>query len=225
VTTLNDDQQPLRTLEAIRVARVVAIVRAAEPGRAYPMARELIAAGVTVIEVSLTTPDAWEVLGRLAAEAEDGPVEVGAGTVLAPGDARRAAGLGARFVLSPVLDLEVVESAAGAGLLAIPGCATPSEMHQAMRGGAGAVKIFPASLWSPEVLRDLLRAMPDLRCVPTGGIGLADAPGWLAAGAIALGLGSALTSLAPARLADTISALRSGADGQTPGEPIRPAAR
>jgi 2-dehydro-3-deoxyphosphogluconate aldolase / (4S)-4-hydroxy-2-oxoglutarate aldolase len=209
VTTLTDDQQAGRTLEAIRAARIIAIVRAAEPGRAYPMATKLIASGVTVVEVSLTTPDAWDVLERLAAEADGSPVEVGAGTVLTPEQVHRAAGLGARFVLSPVLDLEVVESAAGLGLLGIPGCATPSEMQRAVRGGAGAVKIFPAGLWSPGVLRDLLRAMPDLRCVPTGGVELASAARWLEAGAIALGLGSALTSLEPARLTETITALRS----------------
>jgi 2-dehydro-3-deoxyphosphogluconate aldolase / (4S)-4-hydroxy-2-oxoglutarate aldolase len=225
VTTLTDDQQAGRTLEAIRAARVIAIVRAAEPGCAYPMAAQLIASGVTVVEVSLTTPDAWAVLERLAAEADGSPVEVGAGTVLTRDQVRRAAGLGARFVLSPVLDLEVVESAAGLGLLAIPGCATPTEMHQAVRAGAGALKIFPAGLWSPGTLRDLLRAMPGLRCVPTGGIELASASGWLAAGAIALGLGSALTTLEPARLAETITALRYSADGEKRSAPIRPASR
>jgi 2-dehydro-3-deoxyphosphogluconate aldolase / (4S)-4-hydroxy-2-oxoglutarate aldolase len=215
---LNADQPASRALAAIGAARLIAIVRSAEPGHAYPAATRLIASGARVIEISLTTPDAWEALERLAEDAKDSQVQVGAGTVLTRKQAQRAARLGAHFLLSPVLDMSVMTTAAQLELLAIPGCTTPTEMHQAVKAGAAAVKIFPARLWTPGILRDLLQAMPGLRCVPTGGIEPADGREWLAAGAFALGMGSALTALTPSAQARAIGGMRAA-----PGPVKRPA--
>ena len=102
------------------------------------------------------------------------------------------ADLGARFVVSPVLEVNVVQTAADLGLASMPGVATPTEALAAFRAHADLIKLFPARVWSPAAVADLLAAMPDLPLVPTGGIEAADAPARIHAGAVAVGLGGAL---------------------------------
>jgi 2-dehydro-3-deoxyphosphogluconate aldolase / (4S)-4-hydroxy-2-oxoglutarate aldolase len=169
----------------------MAIVRAGGAEQAYAAASRLIEAGLRAVEVSLSTPQALDAVERLARE-PGGDVTIGVGTVLDPADVGRAAAIGASFIVAPTLNPAVVAAAAGHGLASFPGCATPSEMVHAAELGATGVKIFPASLWTPQALADLLHALPGLRCVPTGGVRLDDVPAWLAAGALAVGLGSAL---------------------------------
>jgi 2-dehydro-3-deoxyphosphogluconate aldolase/(4S)-4-hydroxy-2-oxoglutarate aldolase len=100
---------------------------------------------------------------------------------------------GAQFLVTPTLDRDVIETAHTYGLAVIPGVGTATEALTAMRYGADAVKLFPASQHVPRSLRDLLAALPQLSVIPTGGIGLDDVPQWLDAGAMAVGLGSELT--------------------------------
>jgi 2-dehydro-3-deoxyphosphogluconate aldolase / (4S)-4-hydroxy-2-oxoglutarate aldolase len=178
-------------LAALRAQRVMAIVRADGAEQAYVAASRLIDAGIRAVEVSLSTPQALDAVERLARR-HAGDVTIGAGTVLDPVDVGRAAGIGASFIVAPTLNPAVVTVAAGHGLASFPGCATPSEMWHATELGATGVKIFPASLWTPQAMADLRHALPGLRCVPTGGVRLEDVPAWLAAGALAVGLGSAL---------------------------------
>jgi 2-dehydro-3-deoxyphosphogluconate aldolase/(4S)-4-hydroxy-2-oxoglutarate aldolase len=153
--------------------------------------------------VSLVTPDAAAAIAELrrhSATLTDGAGRqpfVGAGTVLTEGQLADVIAAGAQFVVAPVLDRAVVESAAAAGVSVFPGVLTPSEALQAMRWGADAVKLFPATVWTPKALGDLLAALPDLQVIPTGGIGVDAAPGWITAGAVAVGMGSALTRGAP----------------------------
>jgi 2-dehydro-3-deoxyphosphogluconate aldolase/(4S)-4-hydroxy-2-oxoglutarate aldolase len=193
---LTDDSMPEDRAEALVAAlavdRVLAIVRTSQTEDARHAAADLVDAGLRVVEVSLTTPGAWEVVEWLVGYAPP-EVVVGVGTVLTADAARRAARCGAAFLVSPVLDTEVLTVGRDCGLAVVPGCATPSEMWRAIRCGATAVKIFPASTWTPRALADLLTPLPDLPCVPTGGVADDDVPAWLAAGALAVGLGSSLT--------------------------------
>jgi 2-dehydro-3-deoxyphosphogluconate aldolase/(4S)-4-hydroxy-2-oxoglutarate aldolase len=188
-------------LEALERHRVVAVVRTLDADSALAQARTLLDAGLRIIEISLTTPGAWEAIERLAglcAGRDD--VTMGVGTVHTPAEVDRAADLGAEFVISPTLSRPVIDAARGRGIATIPGCATPTEMWQATQWGADAVKIFPASLWTPASLAGMLEALPSLRCVPTGAIAPGDVIQWLAAGALAVGIGSALTTLPPGPL-------------------------
>ena len=178
-------------MDEILDSRLVGIIRTATPEQAFQDGLRLMELGVTCVEVSLVTPDATDVIRQLDARRAPGVV-LGAGTVLTPGQVRDVRDAGATYALSPVLDLEVVAAAGEAGLRFIPGCATPSEMHTAMRAGAAAVKLFPASQWAPSVLTDVLTAQPDLPVIPAGGVGLDTAPHWYTAGAVAVGVGSAL---------------------------------
>lgn len=186
---MSADRTSAAVLADIETQGVVGIVRSGSADAAESAARTLLGAGLGAVEVSLTTPGALAVIERLHGSG----ARVGAGTVRTLAQARDAVAAGAAFLVSPLLDLDVVTFAVERDLAVLPGCLTPSEMATAQRAGAAAVKIFPAHLWSPAGLRGLLEAMPDLRCVPTGGVSPASAPDWIAAGALAVGVGGSLT--------------------------------
>jgi len=176
-------------LAAIRLQGVVAVVRSGDAATARATATALVGAGLGAVEVSLTTPGALDVVAALTAEERT----VGVGTVTSVAQYRDAVAAGAAFVVSPTLDVEVVGQARRDGVLAVPGTSTPTESLAAVRAGALLVKLFPASLWSPRAMGDVLAALPDLPLVPTGGIGLDDVPTWWRHGAVAVGLGSRLS--------------------------------
>jgi 2-dehydro-3-deoxyphosphogluconate aldolase/(4S)-4-hydroxy-2-oxoglutarate aldolase len=183
-------------LTLVRRERVVGIIRRGTASEAYDDARALLGAGLSVVEVSLTTPRAVDVIAKLA---YDTPA-IGAGTVLTVDQVERVADAGAGFIVSPILDAEVVAAARRRGLVAMPAAFTPTEMVGAVRAGADLVKVFPASAWRPDAIRDVLAALPDLPLLPTGGVGLADARDWIRAGAVGVGLGSALNGITPDRV-------------------------
>lgn len=198
-------------MSRLRASGVIGIVRASDPEVAYDKTTRLQDAGLPVLEVSLTTPGAVEVI-RAAASRQVGIV--GAGTVLDAHQAEEVIAAGARLVVTPAYDADVVRTAVAHDVACVPGCLTPTEMLQAVRLGARGVKIFPAHLWSPDALAALLQAMPDLVCVPTGGVSPSTAPDWIRAGAAAVGVGSSLTSAADTRTAvitllDAIAEVRS----------------
>jgi 2-dehydro-3-deoxyphosphogluconate aldolase / (4S)-4-hydroxy-2-oxoglutarate aldolase len=189
----------------LRRERIVAIVRAASATEAVAAGEQLVDQGIRVLEVSLNTPEAVVAI-RTLSTAVSARGFVGGGTALDANDVHRLADAGARFFVSPVLDPAAIAAADERGLLAIPGCATPTEMREAHRVGAYAVKQFTATWWTPAGLANVLRAMPFLRVIPTGGIDPDNATQWLTAGATALGIGSALTDSpeAASRLRTTI---------------------
>lgn len=177
--------------DQVRASGVVAIIRTGSAETARRQASRVLDAGLPVVEVSLTTPDALSVISSLASSTD---AVIGAGTVTSAALARAAIAAGSRILVSPNLVPAVVEVAVEHDVAVLPGCMTPTEMTTAMDLGATAVKIFPAQVWSPGALRGLLQALPDLPCVPTGGIGPENAADWIAAGAVAVGVGSALTA-------------------------------
>jgi 2-dehydro-3-deoxyphosphogluconate aldolase/(4S)-4-hydroxy-2-oxoglutarate aldolase len=152
----------------------------------------LLAAGARVVEVSLTTPGALSVVEEAATSAGR-DVVLGVGTVLDPTDVRLAHLAGARLIVTPTFDPDVVRCARRYGVASVVGCGSATEMLSALSSGADAVKLFPASTWTPADLKGLLQALPQLPVVPTGGVSLATAADWVAAGAVAVGLGSALS--------------------------------
>ncbi|WP_375388870.1 bifunctional 4-hydroxy-2-oxoglutarate aldolase/2-dehydro-3-deoxy-phosphogluconate aldolase [uncultured Amnibacterium sp.] len=198
--------------EAVREQGIVAIVRAADAESAARDVATLIDAGLRVVEVSLVTPNAIDVIRTAAASAPDG-VLIGVGTAVTAEEVQAAARAGARFVVSPVLRERVLKATLDAGLEALPGVATPTEALQAVDWGSTFVKLFPASLWSPVALREVLTALPALQTVPTGGVTIDTAPEWIGAGAAAVGIGGALTRAADPTgaahaLLETIAAAR-----------------
>ena len=179
-------------MQLLAAQRVLGIIRANATDAAVRAGDSLVDAGLRVVEVSLITPGALQAIERLATR-HTGCV-VGAGTVLDDAAARAAIAAGARLIVSPNLHRGVVRTAQRYGVAVIPGAATPTEWVRALEWGADAVKLFPASAHSPAVLRDVLAALPQVPVVPTGGVSLEAASQWIAAGALACGIGSALTA-------------------------------
>ncbi|MEU0894449.1 bifunctional 4-hydroxy-2-oxoglutarate aldolase/2-dehydro-3-deoxy-phosphogluconate aldolase [Streptomyces massasporeus] len=171
--------------------RVMAILRSPDACALPAVARALASGGVTCLEITLTTAGALDALAALRAEL--GPdVAVGAGTVVTGDQARDALAAGAEFLVAPVVDTAVVRNAADRGIPCYPGAWTPTEVSQAWRAGAAAVKLFPAGTGGPAHLRQLRAPLPDIPLVAVGGVGVDQARDYLDAGACAVGIGSPL---------------------------------
>jgi 2-dehydro-3-deoxyphosphogluconate aldolase/(4S)-4-hydroxy-2-oxoglutarate aldolase len=180
--------RPMDLRERLGAHPVLAIVRGDDPAAALSAVLVLADEGIELVEVSLTTPDAFGVIERAAAELGD---RVGAGTVLTRDDAVRAHAAGAAFALTPALGPGVA-AAVELGMPVVAGALTPSEVLAAMTAGAVAVKVFPASLHGPAYLRALRDPFPDAALVPVGGVGVDDVRPYLDAGALAVGAGGPL---------------------------------
>jgi len=171
---------------------LIAILRGVKPDEVEAIGEALVEAGFTLIEVPLNSPDPLDSIGRLADRLK-GRAVVGAGTVLTTADVAAVAEAGGTMIISPNTNVEVVAAAAGAGLVSLPGFATPSEAFAALAAGAAALKLFPAEAASPAVLKALGAVVPaGTRLLPVGGIAPDNMTPWLAAGAAGFGLGSAL---------------------------------
>jgi 2-dehydro-3-deoxyphosphogluconate aldolase/(4S)-4-hydroxy-2-oxoglutarate aldolase len=185
-------------LERIRSVGVVPVIRAQSADEAAQAIDAIRAGGVSVIEITMTVPGAVALIREVAGRVKD--AVVGAGTVLDSGAARACIDAGARFVVSPALDLTTVATCRDAGIAVIPGALTPTEVVAAWRAGADLVKIFPAgAVGGPAYLRSLKAPLPGIDLVPTGGVNLKTAADFIRAGAAALGVGADLVDLAALR--------------------------
>ncbi|MFJ8045676.1 bifunctional 4-hydroxy-2-oxoglutarate aldolase/2-dehydro-3-deoxy-phosphogluconate aldolase [Kitasatospora sp. NPDC096147] len=206
-------------LKALADRKVLAVVRADTPRLAVACVRALTEAGITALEISLTTPGAFGAIARARAYSPP-EVLIGAGTVLTAEHADLAAEAGAAFAVTPGLTPGAARSAA-LGLPLLCGALTPSEVIAALDCGATAVKVFPAAALGPGYLRDLRAPLPHAPLIAIGGIDARTAPAYLAAGALAVGIGSpllgdagrggSLTALAD-RAAELLRAVGAGAE-------------
>ena len=180
-------------LDRLHRQEVVPVLRTRDADDAVATARACVRGGMEVVELTYSIPEVERAVEALAA---DESVVVGVGTVTDPAQVRSAVDLGAQFIVSYAFDPEVVATAVELEIAVIPGALTPSEVAACRSAGASAVKLFPARLIEPSYLRDLAAVMPGLKLLVTGGIP-ATAEGirpWLDAGAVAVGVGSALGS-------------------------------
>jgi 2-dehydro-3-deoxyphosphogluconate aldolase/(4S)-4-hydroxy-2-oxoglutarate aldolase len=178
-------------LERVLDRVIVAVIRAESPDLLVDVAEALLAGGVEVMEVTFTVPRAAQVIERVAARLGS-RILLGAGTVLDPETARAAFLAGAEFVVSPTVNTAVIEMCRRYSKLVMPGAFTPTEVVTAWQAGADIVKVFPSDLVGPKYLKLLHGPLPHIRLMPTGGVNLNTAADFLAAGACALGVGSAL---------------------------------
>jgi 2-dehydro-3-deoxyphosphogluconate aldolase / (4S)-4-hydroxy-2-oxoglutarate aldolase len=183
---------------------VVAVLRAPSANGFAAVATVLVEAGITAIEVTLTSQGAIAAIAGLRRQLPAG-VAIGAGTVLTADEAKASVDAGATFLVSPVLDRALAGSL---GVPFYPGALTPTEVFTAVRDGAPLVKLFPASAVRPGYLKDLHGPLPGVRIMPTGGVGIDDIPAWLSAGASAVGLGGPLLGDAAAGGSLTALAVR-----------------
>jgi 2-dehydro-3-deoxyphosphogluconate aldolase/(4S)-4-hydroxy-2-oxoglutarate aldolase len=164
--------------------RASAILRTSIADAAAPAMEAALRAGFRIVEFTLTTPGAFDLIAEFS---QREGIVVGAGTVLTPDEAKAAVDAGAQFLVSPVVDESVIETAAGLGVAVMPGTHTPTEMLRAYRAGAPLQKLFPAPGIGPEYVHACLGPMPFLRIVPTSGVDETNAAAYLEAGAFAVG--------------------------------------
>lgn len=180
---------------------VIAVVRMSRSENLVGAARALVAGGVQAVEVTMTTPRALEVIAE-ASRALGDDVLIGAGTVLDEEQAREAVRAGAHFLVAPTVDADVVRVAREANIPVIQGALTPNEIERAMRLGADLIKLFPGRVATPGYFKDVLGPFPTARLMPTGNVDLTTAPGYIKAGAVAVGVGKALVDPAAVDAAD-----------------------
>jgi 2-dehydro-3-deoxyphosphogluconate aldolase/(4S)-4-hydroxy-2-oxoglutarate aldolase len=197
-------------VEELARRRVFPVLRCADAEDALATARAAAAGGFELVELTMSTPG---VLGAVSALVEEGLV-VGVGTIRDPGEVGPAVTAGASFAVSFWNPPGFVAAAEAAGVPAIPGALTPGEVAAAQRDGAAAVKLFPASVVEPDYVAALLTLLPSLRLVVTGGIAATPeaARPWLKAGALAVGLGSALGTAASVGAAEVERRCRAALD-------------
>jgi 2-dehydro-3-deoxyphosphogluconate aldolase/(4S)-4-hydroxy-2-oxoglutarate aldolase len=175
----------------IRETGVIAIIRAQSSDQLIAAAEAIRQGGVRVIEVTMTTPGALEVIAQATRQFGEETL-FGAGSILDSETARAAILAGAGFVVSPVLKIDVIELCRRYSVPVIPGCYTPTEMLTAWEAGADMIKLFPASVGGPDLIQALRAPLPQLEIVPVGGVDLDTAAEFIRKGAAALGVGSSL---------------------------------
>lgn len=177
---------------AFAACPLVAILRGVTPDAVVDVGEALVDAGFTLIEVPLNSPDPLTSIARLA-EALAGRAQIGAGTVLRAAEVAAVRAAGGTMVISPNANPGVIAATAAAGMVSLPGIATPTEAFAALDAGATALKLFPAEGASPAVLKAMRAVLPKAtRVLPVGGITPEGMAPWRAAGAAGFGLGSAL---------------------------------
>lgn len=176
---------------AVEKSGIVAVIRMQETQKLLRVIDAIREGGVEMIEITMTVPNALEMISETTAAL--GPdVPVGVGSVITADAAHAAVDAGASFIVSPVFKAEVVRAAHERGVPAMPGAFTPTEVLAAHEAGADVIKVFPADVVGMPFFKGVLAPMPFLKLMPTGGVTLDNAGDWVGAGAVAVGVGSAL---------------------------------
>lgn len=183
----------MTTIGQILTQKIVAIVRLDNYDHAVEVASALAAGGVPLLEFTLTGRGAMEAVSSVRRALGD-TVTVGVGSVLHPQECNAAIDAGAQFIVTPAVRPPVISAGLNRSIPVLAGGLTPTELLTAYEAGCELVKLFPAQLGGPRYLKDVLAPMPFLKLVPTGGISPENAREYLAAGAVALGIGGNLVS-------------------------------
>lgn len=185
--------RPSPFIEELSARRLVAVIRASHEFDVRQLGEVLLDEGVRFMEITLTTPGAFDAIAQLQSIRGNG-LRVGAGTVLTIEDAEAALRVGVDFLVSPTVEPAVASLAHDARCAAIIGALTPTEILMASRSGADVVKVFPGRVATPGYFADVVGPLPNIPLMPTGNVDLETAPAYLRAGAIAVGVGKALVN-------------------------------
>jgi 2-dehydro-3-deoxyphosphogluconate aldolase/(4S)-4-hydroxy-2-oxoglutarate aldolase len=194
MTTVTNSRRAAVTAK-VEALGVVAVIRLKDPARLRAVVDAMMEGGVRALEVTMTVPRAIELIRELAPALPAGFL-LGAGTVTDPVTARAVIDAGASFVVSPVFRPDVIAACHERDVPAMPGCFSPTEILAAHECGADIVKVFPATMLGPQFIKDVRAPLPQVKLMPTGGVTLDNAGDWIRAGAVAVGLGSALVDVA-----------------------------
>lgn len=188
--------------------KIIAIIRGANPTDVIAIAEALYEGGIRLLEITMNSAEPLEVIEQVADKLGD-KMLIGAGTVLDTNMAKDAVQAGARFILSPILDEEVINATKSLGMVSIPGAYTATEIYKAHKAGADIIKVFPAT--SPSYLKDIAGPLPQIPLLPTGGITLDNIRDFKKAGAVGFGIGSSLVDTSKEITAQYLSTLRTSA--------------
>ncbi|MGG0718032.1 bifunctional 4-hydroxy-2-oxoglutarate aldolase/2-dehydro-3-deoxy-phosphogluconate aldolase [Robertmurraya massiliosenegalensis] len=184
----------MNLIDQIKDSGIVAVIRGANKDNIIPVAKALSAGGVKALELTVETPKILSLVEMVADELKD-EVIVGVGTVLDPETARASIMAGAKFVFSPVVNIETIKMTKRYGVVSVPGAFTPTEILTAYENGADLIKVFPANLLGPRFFKDMRGPLPHIPLMPTGGIDVSNVGEYIRAGAVAAGAGSTLVDM------------------------------
>ena len=179
------------TLTQILSNGVVAVIRMKDPKRLSKVVDAVRAGGVKCIEITMTVPGAVDIIGEMARNAPH-DILIGAGIVTEKSGARDVIKAGAKFVVGPALNLDILAVCRESDIVCMPGCFSPTEILAGWNAGADIIKVFPATSLGPKYFKDIAGPFPHIRLMPTGGVTIENVGEWIAAGAVAVGIGSDL---------------------------------
>lgn len=183
------------TIERVTAGGVIPVIRAESTYEARAVVDAIVAGGIAVIEVTMTVPGAVGLIRQLS-EVYDGRILIGAGTVMNADTAKDCVEAGAKFVISPALNLETIRFCRDNDVVVMPGALTPTEVVAAWDNGADFVKVFPAgAMGGASYLKSLKAPLPHIKMIPTGGVSQSTAADFIRAGAEAVGVGADLVDL------------------------------
>jgi 2-dehydro-3-deoxyphosphogluconate aldolase/(4S)-4-hydroxy-2-oxoglutarate aldolase len=179
------------TTELIERAGIVGIIRMKDPAKLRGVLDALMEGGVRALEITMTVPGAVDLIRAIAPTVPE-DFRLGAGTVTNAETVDRVVDAGATFIVSPVFRRDVISACARHDIPVMPGCFSPTEILDAWEHGADVIKVFPATALGPGFFKDVRGPLPHVKMMPTGGVTIDNAGEWIAAGAVAVGVGSAL---------------------------------
>lgn len=184
-----------KTIEKLKENYIFAVIRGDSEEDAYKISKAAINGGIKNIEVTFSTPNAAKVMKDLIEEyADDETVVVGAGTVMTIEQAQDSYDVGAQFLVSPHFSEEIADFANKHKIHYMPGCATVTEIVRAMNAGCEIIKVFPGGQLGPSFIKNVHGPIPEVNLMPSGGVSLENIAEWKNSGAVAVGIGSALSS-------------------------------
>ncbi|MCK5812278.1 MAG: bifunctional 2-keto-4-hydroxyglutarate aldolase/2-keto-3-deoxy-6-phosphogluconate aldolase [Clostridiales bacterium] len=179
-------------LTAIKKTGVVAVIRADNEEQAYKITDACLEGGISSLEITFTVPRAHNIIESLDKKYGN-DILLGAGTVLDPETARIAILSGAKYIVSPYLNTDMIKLCNRYQVPTMPGVMTIKEVVEAMEAGADILKIFPGGVFGPKIIKDIKGPLPQAQLMPTGGVSIDNVQEWIKAGAVAVGVGSSLT--------------------------------
>jgi 2-dehydro-3-deoxyphosphogluconate aldolase/(4S)-4-hydroxy-2-oxoglutarate aldolase len=193
----------MKTIDALLQHKIMGLVRTNDQATGQAMAEAMVNAGIRAIEITLTTPGALDIVEKLS---ENKDLIVGVGTVISKENVKSAEKAGAKFIVSPNTDSDVIDKTKSLDMVSMPGIATATEVGRALKAGADILKLFPASTYGPAHLKALRDPYPGQFWCPTGGISLGSVDDWFAAGANLIGLGGPLTKGGLGKVSENVTA-------------------
>ncbi|MBA7520426.1 KHG/KDPG aldolase [subsurface metagenome] len=184
----------IENLKRIAETGIVAVVRAENSEQALKIAEAVKAGGIQAIEITMTVPGAIDVIKELAETYIDNEILIGAGSVLDAETAHSCILVGAEYIVGPALNEEVIRLCNRYQKVVMPGAMSVTEVIKAMEVGADVVKVFPATLFGPKIIKAIKGPLPQAPLLPTGGVNIDNVAEWIKAGSFAVGVGGALTA-------------------------------